>query len=215
MAIDSEEFFENYFRKLTDQAPYPWQRKLFLCFSSAVGEPWPEVVDLPTGAGKTSVLHVWLLALAWSIHVGASSVPRRLAWIVNRRVVVDQVTTEVEKILKRLAEDASCADLRDLLARASLSPVALAASTLRGQHADKGEWSRDPSTPAVVVGTVDMIGSRLLFRGYRAGRYYRPIHAGLLGVDTLIVNDEAHLSPALARLLASVREHGPAAKISG
>ena len=61
----------------------------------------------------------------------------------------------------------------------------LRVSTLRGQRADTGDWSRDPSTPSVVIGTVDMIGSRLLFRGYQARPYYRPIHAGLLAIDSL------------------------------
>lgn len=210
MAAESESFFTDHFVRLTNRTPYPWQRKLFLGFIAASPQPWPDVVDLPTGAGKTSVLHVWLLALAWSIRVGTFGVPRRLAWIVNRRVVVDQITTELETLIKRIGESA---DLRDLLASVSVSGKALVASTLRGQLADNGHWSRDPSTPAVVVGTVDMIGSRLLFRGYRAGRYYRPIHAGLLGVDTLIVNDEAHLSPALACLLTSVRDREPAGKI--
>jgi CRISPR-associated endonuclease/helicase Cas3 len=214
MGAESEAFFADYFVKLTARPPYPWQRKLFSSFIAPATEPWPEVVDLPTGAGKTSVLHVWLLALAWSIRAETFSVPRRLAWIVNRRVVVDQVTAEVEEILKRLADKCSeTAELCVLLA--SLSGTPLAASTLRGQLADDGDWSRDPSTPAVVVGTVDMIGSRLLFRGYRAGRYHRPMHAGLLGVDTLIVNDEAHLSPALARLLTGVRGQNPAGRISG
>jgi CRISPR-associated endonuclease/helicase Cas3 len=213
MATESEAFFIDHFLQLAKVQPYPWQRKLFLRFSAPSAEPWPEVVDLPTGAGKTSVLYVWLLALAWSIRTKTYGVPRRLAWIVNRRVVVDQVTAEVENLLKQI--HASQSELRDLLATVSLTRTALAASTLRGQLADNGDWGRDPSTPAVVVGTVDMIGSRLLFRGYRAGRYYRPMHAGLLGVDTLIVNDEAHLSPALAQLLKAVRDHAPAAQIAG
>jgi CRISPR-associated endonuclease/helicase Cas3 len=213
MATESESFFIDNFLRLTKQHPYPWQRKLFLSFSAPITEPWPEVVDLPTGAGKTSVLYVWLLALAWSIRTETHGVPRRLAWIVNRRVVVDQVTSEVETLLEQI--HASESELRNLLASISHTGTPLAASTLRGQLADNGDWGRDPSTPAVVVGTVDMIGSRLLFRGYRAGRYYRPMHAGLLGVDTLIVNDEAHLSPAMARLLRALRDQAPAGQIAG
>jgi CRISPR-associated endonuclease/helicase Cas3 len=213
MAAESESFFINNFLRLTKQQPYPWQKKLFLQFSASPRGLWPEVVDLPTGAGKTSVLHVWLLALAWSIRAETYGVPRRLAWIVNRRVVVDQVTSEVEALLREIAAPES--EVGRLLASVSQTDTPLAASTLRGQLADNRDWGRDPSTPAVVVGTVDMIGSRLLFRGYRAGHYYRPIHAGLLGVDTLIVNDEAHLSPALARLLTAVRDQAPAAQIAG
>ena len=55
--------------------------------------------------------------------------------------------------------------------------------------------------PRFVVGTVDMVGSRLLFSGYGDSRRRRAHHAGLLGQDALIVNDEAHLTPALASLL--------------
>jgi CRISPR-associated endonuclease/helicase Cas3 len=147
MAEESESFFIDNFLHLKEQQPYPWQRKLFLRFSAPSTEPWPEVVDLPTGAGKTSVLYVWLLALAWSIQTKTYTVPRRLAWIVNRRVVVDQVTSEVETLFKQI--DASPSEFRHLLASVSHTRTPLAASTLRGQLADNGDWGRDPSTPAV------------------------------------------------------------------
>jgi len=67
----------------------------------------------------------------------------------------------------------------------------LAISTLRGQFADNREWSADPSRPAVICGTVDMIGSRLLFSGYGVGFKSRPLHAGFLGQDALLIHDEA------------------------
>jgi CRISPR-associated endonuclease/helicase Cas3 len=82
--------------------------------------------------------------------------------------------------------------------------VPLAISTLRGQFADNGQWCADPARPAVVVGTVDMIGSRLLFNGYGCGFKTKPLHAGLLGQDTLIVHDEAHLEPAFQDLLVAI-----------
>jgi CRISPR-associated endonuclease/helicase Cas3 len=80
----------------------------------------------------------------------------------------------------------------------------LAVSTLRGELADNGEWKKNPARPAIVVGTIDMIGSKLLFSGYGDGRYGRAHHAGLIGQDALIVHDEAHLSPAFDVLLRSV-----------
>jgi CRISPR-associated endonuclease/helicase Cas3 len=55
------------------------------------------------------------------------------------------------------------------------------------------------------VGTVDMIGSRLLFGGYGCGFKGRPLHAGFLGQGTLVVHDEAHLEPAFQDLLVAVR----------
>ncbi len=62
----------------------------------------------------------------------------------------------------------------------------------------------DPSRPAVICGTVDMIGSRLLFGGYRIGFKAKPLHAGFLGQDALLVHDEAHLEPAFQKLIESI-----------
>ena len=82
----------------------------------------------------------------------------------------------------------------------------LAVSTLRGELADNEEWKSDPARPAIIVGTIDMIGSKLLFGGYGDGRYHRPHHAGLIGQDALIVHDEAHLTRAFSKLLGSIIE---------
>jgi CRISPR-associated endonuclease/helicase Cas3 len=64
---------------------------------------------------------------------------------------------------------------------AAIGPLPI--STSRGQFIDNREWLHDPSKPAIIVGTVDMIGSRLLFSGYGVSQKMRPMHAGLLGVD--------------------------------
>src|SRR5262249_19357926 len=53
---------------------------------------------------------------------------------------------------------------------------------------------------------VDMIGSRLLFDAYGAGRSGKPLAAGLLGQHSLIALDEAHLSPAFAALILQIAE---------
>ena len=75
---------------------------------------------------------------------------------------------------------------------------------LRGGLADDGAWRLDPARPAVLVGTVDMVGSRLLFSGYGDGRSRRAMHAGLLGHDAVVLLDEAHLAPAFAALLRDI-----------
>ncbi|MGA2701211.1 MAG: type I-U CRISPR-associated helicase/endonuclease Cas3 [Isosphaeraceae bacterium] len=202
------------FKALTGYAPFPWQEALYARF--AAGEI-PPSCNLPTGLGKTSVIPIWMIALANT----PQTVPRRLAYVVNRRTVVDQATNEGEMFRKRLLDPgyeapgpedimfrSLVADgLRRLTAfpdKADYDPLAI--STLRGQFADNGEWRADPARPAIVVGTVDMVGSRLLFSGYGVGFKGKPLHAGFLGQDVLLVHDEAHLEPAFQRLIEEIRE---------
>ena len=210
------QFFRRHFPVIAHgNRPYFWQTALF---ERLINDDWPDSVALPTGAGKTSILQVWLLALAWSsLAELAVKIPRRLIWVVNRRVVVDQATDEAVTIAATLGDLQQQGDNELVVGLQSYSQTGrlLAISTLRGERADNREWSKDPSTPAVVIGTVDMIGSRLLFRGYGDGRYFRPYHAGLLGVDALIVNDESHLTPAFAQLLVAVRKLSPSARLNG
>ncbi|MDQ3340783.1 MAG: type I-U CRISPR-associated helicase/endonuclease Cas3 [Myxococcota bacterium] len=161
----------------------------------------PSALDIPTGLGKTAVIAIWLVARS----VGAK-VPRRLVYVVDRRAVVDQAS-EVAADLREFVERVA-----DMKAALELDPVAaLPISTLRGQFLDNREWLEDPSSLAIVVGTVDMVGSRLLFAGYGVSARMRPYHAGLLGADSLIVLDEAHLVPPFEHMLRTVEhafEHG-------
>jgi CRISPR-associated endonuclease/helicase Cas3 len=112
----------------------------------------------------------------------------------------DQAHTDLERKRQQHAHA-----LRQLSASPSSSSDPVAISTLRGQLADNRQWSADPSCPAIVVGTVDMIGSRLLFGGYGIGFKTRPMHAGFLGQDALLVHDEAHLEVPFQRLIEAVR----------
>ncbi|MGA7414972.1 MAG: type I-U CRISPR-associated helicase/endonuclease Cas3, partial [Bryobacteraceae bacterium] len=179
--------------------PFAWQGKLFEQFLS--GEI-PGELSIPTGLGKTSVMQVWLLSLAWQRTCSSHrTCPTRLVWVVDRRAVVDQATDEANAIAERLKVQApdDCDPVRKSIPK-------LAVSTLRGGLADNREWSEDPSRPAIIIGTVDMVGSRLLFSGYGDSRRARAYHAALVGQDSLIVNDEAHLTPVFAELLRQVAE---------
>ncbi|MBA4192324.1 MAG: type I-U CRISPR-associated helicase/endonuclease Cas3 [Planctomycetaceae bacterium] len=180
--------FDTAFKVLTGNDPFPWQKALYERFISDRSDNIPSSCNLPTGLGKTSVIAVWLISL--TNH--PDKMPRRLVYVVNRRTVVDQTTDEVEKY-------------RNNREKAGI-PEELAISTLRGQFADNREWSADPSRPAVICGTVDMIGSRLLFSGYGCGFKSRPLHAGFLGQDVLLIHDEAHLEPAFQKLIEAI-EH--------
>jgi CRISPR-associated endonuclease/helicase Cas3 len=227
--------FEAAFRALeaSHRPPLKWQTRLYTRF---VQGDVPGVCQLPTGLGKSSVIPIWLIALACG-----ATLPRRLVYIVNRRTVVDQATDDAKRMLARLYRSGQ----RDGLAWATEEAIQklglesepslpsdhaaatkslclrldalctggctktgqtapLAISTLRGELADNGEWKKNPARPAIIIGTIDMIGSKLLFSGYGDGRYGRAHHAGLIGQDALVVHDEAHLSPAFDALLRSV-----------
>lgn len=178
--------FSARFTQLTGNAPYPWQAELHarLCAGDV-----PRACVVPTGLGKTSVIAIWLLA-----RLENPALPRRLVYVVNRRTVVDQTSDEIARLRSRLG----AIGLRD---------EDLAISTLRGQFADNREWSADPSRPSVICGTVDMVGSRLLFSGYGVGFRARPLHAGFLGQDALLVHDEAHLEEPFQRLVSSIEQY--------
>lgn len=178
--------FAHVFQRLTGNHPFRWQERLYERFASAGTGELPTEIDLPTGLGKTSVMAIWLLARRAN-----PNLPRRLVYVVDRRTVVDQATEYAET----LGQGAP-----------PLGFGPLSISTLRGRFVDNREWLADPCRAAIVVGTIDMIGSRLLFEGYGVSRRMRPYQAGLLGADALVVLDEAHLCPPFQALLGAIAE---------
>jgi CRISPR-associated endonuclease/helicase Cas3 len=171
--------FRNKFESIIGFPPLKWQLRLYEEYMRK--GKCPVAVDIPTGLGKTSIMAIWFLALK-----AGACLPRRLVYVVDRRAVVDQATTVAENI------------------KMNASDETLRISTLRGQHADNRQWLEDPAAPAIVVGTIDMVGSRLLFSGYGISRKMRPYNAGMLGRDTLVVLDESHLVPPFEKLLDQI-----------
>ncbi len=169
---------------------------------------WPKVIDLPTGTGKTAVLDTAVFAMA----VQPETTPRRVVFVIDRRIVVDQVYERARRIRERIeaADTPVLERVRDRLQVLSDGePLGVAA--LRGGIPIDGDWTHRPDQPWVVVSTVDQFGSRLLFRGYGVGPGMRPIHAGLAGNDCLVILDEVHLSVPFAQTLAriSAQRSGP------
>lgn len=192
--------FAAYFREVHGHPPFPWQERL----TRQVLETgqWPEVIDLPTGTGKTAVLDTAVFSLAARPDV----FPRRVVFVIDRRIIVDQVYERARLMQERIkaAESGVLRRVRDGLGvSGEESPLGVAA--LRGGIPIDNEWAHRPDLPWVVVSTVDQFGSRLLFRGYGVSPKMRPVHAGLAGNDCLAILDEVHLSRPFAETLENVR----------
>lgn len=184
--------------------PFAWQQRLLEQIVAV--KHWPRVLDLPTGAGKTTCIDVALFALALDATSDFAErwCPRRIAMVVDRRVVVDQVAQRGRDILRALLtspEPVVIEVARRLrtMARAGEEPIGV--FTLRGGIPKDDGWARTPDQPLVIASTVDQVGSRLLMQGYGVSQGMKPVHAGLLANDTLLLLDEVHLSEPFRQTL--------------
>ena len=191
--------FTAFFRDVHDHEPFPWQQRLTAQVVNN-GE-WPKVVDLPTGVGKTAVLDTAVFAMC----VRPAISPRRIVFVIDRRIVVDQVYERAQLIRDRIesGETEILWRVRERLSALS-GGEPLGVAVLRGGIPIDNEWAHRPDQPWVMVSTVDQFGSRLLFRGYGVTPQMRPVHAGLAGNDCLVILDEVHLSVPFAETLRQV-----------
>lgn len=209
--------FNAFFRALWGVDPFAWQEELAARVLGSAN-PWPEVIDLPTGSGKTACIDIALFALAAQASKVASggtvTAPRRIFFVVDRRIIVDEAQARAKRLANKLASSPNgilktVADsLLNLAAGgsgvASGDEHPLAVHALRGGMYRSEAWLRNPLQPTVVASTVDQVGSRLLFRGYgrRAGIW--PVAAGLIANDSLILLDEAHCAQPFLETLRTV-----------
>lgn len=227
--------------------PFPWQKRLAARVCSG---DWPRAIALPTAAGKTACIDVAVFALACR----AKEAARRIFFVVDRRIVVDQAWMHAKKLAKILdrASDGICREAADILRDISkpgwltltapdrvrilakrwaiqdekdvgkrqlllrkltddewkwfdISPLDVYA--LRGGMYRESAWARSPLQPTVIASTVDQVGSRLLFRGYGVSNSMKPIHAGLVGNDSLILLDEAHCAKPFDQTMQAVKSY--------
>lgn len=204
--------------------PFAWQQRLLA--QIVADKAWPRVLDLPTGAGKTTCIDVALFALALDAANEHTQrwCPRRIAMIVDRRIVVDQVAERGRKLLSALMTStdpvvSEVAKRLRSLTRTGEEPLGV--FTLRGGMPKDDGWARTPDQPLVIASTVDQVGSRMLIQGYGVSQGMKPVHAGLLANDTLLLLDEVHLSEPfrqtldqLARLRARFTSSGVKTRFS-
>ena len=197
-ALSSEDFAA-FFRDVHGHDPFPWQQRLTMQVLDQ--GTWPNVIDLPTGTGKTAVLDTAVFAMAAQPDV----TPRRVVFVIDRRIVVDQVCKRALQLQRRIkaGDTAVLRRVRDCLSALSDGePLGVAA--LRGGIPIDDGWTHRPDQPWVMVATVDQFGSRLLFRGYGVSPGMWSVHAGLAGNDCLVILDEVHLSVPFAQTLSQV-----------
>lgn len=198
--------FSAFFHEVYGYEPFPWQKRLLR--QLAEDGQWPDVLDLPTGSGKTAAIDIAVFHLALEAgHGSERRAPVRIAFVVDRRLVVDDAFTRAETLAKKLREarDGLAARVAERLKSLSGDGPPLIARRLRGGIPRESDWARTPSQPTVLCSTVDQVGSRLLFRGYGVSDRMKPVHAGLIGSDCLILLDEAHLAEPFRQTLGWVR----------
>ncbi len=198
--------FGTFFETVHGNRPFAWQQELADRVCS--GQGWPAALDVPTGLGKTAVLDVAVFALALQaeLPVAERTARTRTFLVVDRRVIVDQAYDRARRLVKALSGDAEImvevSRRLELLAGPGAPP--LTAARMRGGVSWASRWLASPRLPALVTGTVDQLGSRLLFRGYGVTQTMRPVDAALCGNDSVLLFDEAHLSQAFLRTVRAV-----------
>lgn len=212
--------FEEFYHKLHGFKPFTWQSDLTkkVLEGNDGNNQWPGAIALPTASGKTACIDIAIFALAAQAerleNNKSITAPRRIFYVVDRRVIVDQAYERAINISKQLkeAKNGILKDVADCLRKIGSgyktnieNQIPLSTHILRGGMYRSETWTRDPLQPTVVASTVDQIGSRLLFRSYGHHRSNTwPIYAGLIANDSLVFLDEAHCAQPFMQTLQSI-----------
>lgn len=184
--------FDDFYQAVHGYSPFPWQCRA----AERLASRNTFAVTVPTGLGKSSLVD----AAVWA---AAHGTWRRIVFVVDRRLVVDEVHERAQLIMQCLQESQD-SRLQELRARLGEMQVV----RLRGGVFGDDEWVLYPERLTIVLTTVDQLGSRLLFRGYGVSPKRWPMHAGFFSEDTLVVVDEAHLSTPFLQTLTALKEAG-------
>ena len=212
--------FTEFYRAINRRDPFPWQARL--ADTVAREGRWPTEIGVATGLGKTACLDiaVWWLASQSDRAPALRTAPTRIWWVVNRRLLVDSTAEHAREVAGALHDPESTGldatgrhvikcvaeRLRSLWVDSAAPPLDVI--SLRGGIASR--TPTDPARPTVVLCTLPMYGSRLLFRGYGSAR--PSVDAAMAGTDSLVLLDEAHLARHLRSLVPALAACNPAAR---
>ena len=199
--------FGRFFGALWGYKPFPWQSELM---KRVAEQGWPTTIDLPTSAGKTATIDMALFHLALEAEKPSKKrlAPVRIIFVIDRRLVVNDAykrACHIRDVLAQ-AESGVLADVAQRLATFS-GGKPLEVIELLGGLLHEPSFIQNPLQPTIILSTVDQIGSRLLFRGYGISKNERPIHAALVGTDSIIILDEAHFSRPFEETLGWVKHY--------
>jgi CRISPR-associated endonuclease/helicase Cas3 len=183
--------FAETFRLATGCEPHGYQARI-------ARDGLPDVVEAPTGTGKTGVILAWLWRLLEGPEAVRAKTPRRLVYALPQRSLVEQVAGEAERWLANLG----------------LSDEVAVHVVMGGEGKTQGDWRQNVHQPAIVVGTVDSLVSKALNRGYGISRGVYPIDFALVTNGAHWIIDEIQLCPesttTLRQLAAFARMWGTA-----
>jgi CRISPR-associated endonuclease/helicase Cas3 len=171
MMMSNIQTYDDFFKLAFGQPPFAYQSR------TAVDARLPELLNAPTGAGKTAaIIGAWL----WHRLKTPESVGRRLVYCLPMRTLVEQTWRVAQEAIRSLV--AADESLKDRFTVHAL---------LGGDMSDV--WDARPEQECIIVGTQDMLLSRALNRGYAMSRYRWAFQFGLLNNDSLWVFDEVQL----------------------
>ena len=212
--------FPEFYGAINGRDPFPWQSRL--AEEVARTEQWRAEIGVPTGLGKTACLDIaiWWLASQAERTPSLRTAPTRIWWVVNRRLLVDSTGEHARALARALHEPGATGingayrlvvervakRLRSLWVDPASPPLDVI--SLRGGIASR--TPTDPARPTVILCTLPMYGSRLLFRGYGSAR--RSVDAAMAGTDSLVLLDEAHLAAHLRTLVPALAACTPTAR---
>lgn len=198
--------FAAFHRDVYGVEPFPWQAALAERIT-ADGR-WPDTIDIPTGLGKTRTMAVALWHLAGQLHTGvARTAPLRILHVVDRTSIVDQThgdLVELDAALREAVAGSPAGVVADVLRAEYGTPLTI--DKVHGADRDTGDW-HDLDRPVVVTMTAHQAVSRALFRGFGVSAGMSPVHAALVGIDSLVLFDEPHLSAASVSTLRAAKAH--------
>ncbi|MEO8165499.1 MAG: DEAD/DEAH box helicase, partial [Betaproteobacteria bacterium] len=188
--------YADFFKRATRTEEQPDGLKPFPYQSCLAEKPSPELLDVPTGMGKTAgVALAWLWKRGWregGREAGPDAgTPRRLVYCLPLRVLVEQT------------ERSACRWLETLGISGTPGEGTVSVHLLMGGSEDVRKATRAdyPEEDAILIGTQDMLLSRALMRGYGMSRYQWPIHFAWLhgrdekGRPLRGPHDHAHILP--------------------